>query len=407
MAELPLKRSSLLLEEGQPMKNPTLDRLHAASYPALAKAIRARKEAVLTRWQSAIVQCLPDADALTLDAVRDGLPEALEDLAESLDDSSDAPLRELLRESQTHGLCRFHQSFNLNELLIEYGVLRGILIEETLPELGRSVQPAEMAALDAALDELMRRGVIAFVTHQKRQIQSAADMESKYLAFLSHDMRGSLNGILLMVEVLHRELGGQKQFADSISDLEIMRQSIMDTVGTMDRFLQVERLRKGKVPLKLAKVDLKRFIRDLTAQFAIQATKKGLSLVSEFSGACEVHTDRNMVLLILQNLIANAIKYADKGTICLRLNSDPARCVISVIDEGPGIAPDRLGKLFEAFERGETFGEPGVGLGLAIARQAAEQIGATIRVDSTPGKGTAFHVEIPKIREDVSVEAAA
>jgi signal transduction histidine kinase len=192
-----------------------------------------------------------------------------------------------------------------------------------------------------------------------------------------------------------------------MSDLDIMRQSIMDTVGTMERFLQVERLRKGKVPLKVARVDLKRFIHDLIAQFALQAAGKGIGLTAEFKGVCEVNSDRNLILLILQNLIANAIKYSEKGTIRLRLDTERDRCVISVIDEGPGIAADRVGKLFDAFERGETFGEPGVGLGLTIAHQAAEQLGATIRVESTLGQGTAFHVEIPKTPGHASAGAAA
>jgi signal transduction histidine kinase len=390
------------------MKNPALDRLHTVAQPDLAKVLRARKEIILARWQKAVLHCLPDADALTLEGLRDGLPDALEDLAATLDDPSNYPLRDLLRESQSHGVCRFHQSFNLNELLIEYAALRGILIEELLLQLHRPIEPEEMAALDAGLDELMRRGVIAFVNHQKRQIQSAAEAQSKYLAFLSHDMRGALNGILLMVEVLSRELGDQRQFADSIGDLEIMRRSIMETVGTMDRFLQAERLRKGKVSLKVTRINLKRFIEDLADQFALQAAGKGLRIVVEAAGVCDVNSDREMILLVLQNLIANAIKYAEKGTIHLRVKSEVEGCIISVIDEGPGIEPDRLTKLFEPFERGETFGKSGAGLGLTIAHHAAEQLGATIRVESTPGIGSAFHLEIPRTpRQSHSTSDAA
>jgi signal transduction histidine kinase len=390
------------------MKNPALDRLHTVAQPDLAKVLRARKEIILARWQKAVLHCLPDADALTLEGLRDGLPDALEDLAATLDDPSNYPLRDLLRESQSHGVCRFHQSFNLNELLIEYAALRGILIEELLLQLHRPIEPGEMAALDAGLDELMRRGVIAFVNHQKRQIQSAAEAQSKYLAFLSHDMRGALNGILLMVEVLSRELGDQRQFADSIGDLEIMRRSIMETVGTMDRFLQAERLRKGKVSLKVTRINLKRFIEDLAGQFALQAAGKGLRIVVEAAGVCDVNSDREMILLVLQNLIANAIKYAEKGTIHLRVKSEVEGCIISVIDEGPGIEPDRLTKLFEPFERGETFGKSGAGLGLTIAHHAAEQLGATIRVESTPGIGSAFHLEIPRTpRQSHSTSDAA
>ncbi len=379
------------------MRNPNLDRLQGAAHPALAEAIRTRKETILHRWQEMVVQHLPDADKLTLEGLRNSLPRTLEELAASLEKPATAPLADLLRDSQSHGVCRYHQSYNLNELLMEYGLLRGILIEEMLQHLGRAVRPEEMATLCAGLDEVMRRGIMAFVQHQKRQMQAATDAQSKYLAFLSHDMRGSLNGILLMVEVLRRELKDQPQFAASMADLELMRRSIMDTVGTMDRFLQAERLNKGKVPLQMERIDLDHLVRDVAGQFALRAANKGLALRSEIQGACQITTDREMILLVLQNVIGNAIKYTQQGTIRLRLQTDAQRCVISVLDQGPGIPPDRLEAIFAPFERGETFGQSGVGLGLAIARQAAELMGATLRAESPPGQGAAFHLEIPLV----------
>src|SRR5256885_870021 len=82
-----------------------------------------------------------------------------------------------------------------------------------------------------------RRGAVEFAEHQAQQLQAAAESQAKYLAFLSHDLRGGLNGVLLMIEVLRRDLEAAGQFSQSLEDLETMKHSILDTVATMERFL--------------------------------------------------------------------------------------------------------------------------------------------------------------------------
>jgi signal transduction histidine kinase len=116
-------------------------------------------------------------------------------------------------------------------------------------------------------------------------------------------------------------------------------------------------------------------------------------------GQLEVTTDRELLALILQNLVANAVKYSAKGAVRVVSSGECAEgrvCRLSVLDEGPGIEPEKLNQLFGAFQRGETHGQPGSGLGLNIARQAADLLGAKLWADSTPGQGSAFHVELPK-----------
>jgi signal transduction histidine kinase len=93
------------------------------------------------------------------------------------------------------------------------------------------------------------------------------------MSFLSHDLRGGLNGVLLMIEVLRRDLSQQAQFASSVEDLDLMRRSILETVGTMDRFLHAERFRQGKVQVRPAPIDLAALAQEVTGQFAYQGPR--------------------------------------------------------------------------------------------------------------------------------------
>jgi signal transduction histidine kinase len=100
--------------------------------------------------------------------------------------------------------------------------------------------------------------------------------------------------------------------------------------------------------------------------------------------------------MILQNLVGNAVKYANRGEVRIAVGSGARDiCRVSVIDQGPGIAPERLQQMFQAFSRGETHGQQGNGLGLSIARQAAELLGAKLWAESKVGDGTVFHLDLP------------
>ena len=128
---------------------------------------------------------------------------------------------------------------------------------------------------------------------------------------------------------------------------------------------------------------------------ALQAADKGLTLQID-RGPCPTVSDRELVGMILQNLLANAIKYTTRGTVRVAAKTTDDGCLVSVSDQGQGIPQDKLGELFGAFTRGDTHGQPGVGLGLSIARQAADVLGAKLWAESTVGEGSTFHLHLPR-----------
>jgi signal transduction histidine kinase len=111
-------------------------------------------------------------------------------------------------------------------------------------------------------------------------------------------------------------------------------------------------------------------------------------------------SDVSLLTLVLHNLLGNAVKYSSTGKIqvaaCHVPDRDDICWVLSVSDQGPGIPPDNLSHLFNAFRRGDTFGKPGVGLGLSIASEATRLLGGKLEVESETGKGSVFRLMLPR-----------
>lgn len=378
------------------LDNTTLDLLKFESFPDLAAAVRKRSHEVLERWQRTVRQRLPGADALTIAQLRNAVPNVLAQMAETLESEDPGRIEELHEASAAHGEMRFHQSYNLDDVLVEYGLLRPILIDEVHQHIGRDLGIEELAVLNMGIDTAMRRSATQFAAYQGRKLQTANEAHSKYLSFLSHDLRVGLNGILLTSEVLSQELAGQNQHSESLNDLDVMRRSIMDTIATMDRFLHAERFRQGAVKPVETDVDVHALLGELCVSLGQHARAKGIELNVSVRSGVVYRTDRELLSLILSNLIGNGIKYTKTGAVTVTGDSidGTSNLRITVTDTGPGIAPSKLSQVFDAFTRGETHGQPGSGLGLAIARQAAELIGATITAQSTLGAGSTFIVEL-------------
>ncbi|MDB5296046.1 MAG: histidine kinase, partial [Phycisphaerales bacterium] len=176
-------------------------------------------------------------------------------------------------------------------------------------------------------------------------------------------------------------------------------QAILDTMGGMGRLLQAERLRHQTAGPKVGPVRLHELSWDVAGQFARQAEQKGVALAVEVPADATVTSEGELVRLVLQNLVANAVKYSGRGTVRVRAerqgNGRKGGWALSVSDEGPGIAPEHLTRIFEAFRRGEMHGQQGVGLGLAIASRAAKLLSAGLTVESTVGKGATFRLALP------------
>lgn len=367
-------------------------------FPQVAKALRECSVAVLERWEAECRKALPDADELTLTQLRDHLPIVIDELVERLQSDPHDPAGQLDQAYRLHGDKRFQQKYRIDELVGEYEILRKIAVEEVNGRLGRCLYADEGVAFHAGIDHAVRRSVLAYVQHLTAQLKATDDLQTHYVSFLNHDLRGGMNGILLMVEVLKRELSSDPRFTEMRDDLDAMRRAVLDSVATMDRFVFAHRLSRGKHQPRFAPFAILPVLNDLISHLAHAGRERVVTFYFDAQDDVTVSSDRELVTLILQNLLNNTIKHAKRGGGAVQITvkrTDPAHCLITIADQGPGISADQYGNIFTLSLDAPTQGKKAVKLGLPVAKMAADLIGAKISGQSSGTAGSTFKLEIP------------
>jgi signal transduction histidine kinase len=238
-----------------------------------------------------------------------------------------------------------------------------------------------------------------------------ADGTRKYLAFVSHELNNNLGGLLCCLHALRNQVAADNIDRHAVGDMLYNAiQVVQDTVSATSRFLHVERARHIGSPPDPAPVRLYELALRLTVQFSPQAQQKGLALRSDVPRDAAVVSNRELIFLVLQNLVGNAVKFSHSGTVRIGADLDhqtDAVTALWVSDEGPGIPPQQLVHIFRAFRRGKPDAAAadeaasvcpfpaGVGLGLTVANEAARLLGARLKVISLPDRGATFSLVFP------------
>lgn len=238
------------------------------------------------------------------------------------------------------------------------------------------------------------------------QARAADRARMLFLANMSHELRTPLNAILGFSDLLRREAGLSAKQAEA---LDIISRNGSELLAWIEDILDIAKLETGHGQLEITTVDLIELVSDVMKITRASAEEKGLNLLSEWSGV-PVHlirTDTLKLRQILVNLVSNAIKYTDTGSVVLHTSAarldDAGRLGLKfeVQDTGIGIAPDDHGRIFEPFvQLSQPSSRKRSGLGLAICRRFARMMGGAIQVESAPGTGSTFRVEL-------AVEAAS
>lgn len=228
-------------------------------------------------------------------------------------------------------------------------------------------------------------------------------MKADFVASVSHELRTPLTSIAGSLGLLAGGAGGA--LPDRASRLvDIAHKNSERLVRLINDILDIEKLDAGKMVFKNAQIDLN----DMAAQ-AVAANKPyadrydvGIRLVVPERSSM-IWADPDRLMQVLANLISNAAKFSSKGdTVEVRIERGDNAHVVHVIDQGSGIAPDFIDKLFHRFAQADSSDarqKEGTGLGLAIVNEIVKRLGGKITVDSTPGKGSIFSVSLPAIRE--------
>lgn len=232
------------------------------------------------------------------------------------------------------------------------------------------------------------------------QAEQANRTKSVFLANMSHELRTPLNAILGFSHLLRDRVSSQ----DQRQDLDVINRSGEHLLTLINDLLDVAKIEAGRTELVLAPCDLKSLVMDVLDMMRGRAEEKLLGLALEESPGVPryVLADAARLREVLINLLGNAIKYTEHGSITLRSSAQPVgpaermRLRFEIEDTGVGIVAEDQERIFKPFEQvARPSRQKGTGLGLAITRHLVELMGGTIRVESTPGKGSWFRVEIP------------
>ncbi len=237
-------------------------------------------------------------------------------------------------------------------------------------------------------------------------------LKDEFLANTSHELRTPLNGIVGIAEGLIEGAAGD-QNAETLDNLRMVLTSGHRLAALINDILDFSKLREGKVSIQLAPLDLHPAADIVSRLLTPLATQKGLSLENRVPHDLpSVLADESRLQQVLTNLVGNAIKFTDSGGVVIEAGTDDGaggdNVWIAVQDTGPGIAERDHQRIFNAFEQGDGSTERthgGTGLGLSITRRLVELHGGTIKLASSPGKGSRFTVSLPKVTEAAQEKA--
>lgn len=249
-------------------------------------------------------------------------------------------------------------------------------------------------ALTQANELLERR--VAERTAEAQEAQRAAEeanrSKTRFLAAASHDLLQPLNAARLFVAAL-----GERRLAPESRALVRQAAAALDSVeDLLEALLEISRMDAGAITPEVVDIALADILEPLREEFAPFARRRGLAYVVEPTAA-HVRTDPRLLRRILQNLISNALRYTDAGEVRVSAQAGEGSVLLSVRDTGPGIPAEAHDLIFEEFRRLDQPGrERGMGLGLAIVRRAARMLGHRLALESAPGAGSTFSIELPR-----------
>lgn len=254
--------------------------------------------------------------------------------------------------------------------------------------------------LQRLVDErtIQLRGEVAAHDAARARAEDADRAKSEFLAMMSHEVRTAMNGVLGML----RSLGRGRLQARQKAQLDVALASGESLMGLLNSILDHAKLEGGMVALEESPFELGSLLKDVELLMGPIADEKGLTLHVHGPMDPETHLlgDAGKLRQILFNLVSNALKFTQTGDVVLsahRLDAQ-GRFRFSVKDSGKGIAPDAVERIFAPFEQEDAqtarhFG--GTGLGLSISRRLAGLMGGTLGVESRPGQGSTFYLDLP------------
>ncbi|MCA1594673.1 MAG: HAMP domain-containing histidine kinase [Acidobacteria bacterium] len=361
----------------------------------LAELIRRESDTLLAEWRQEVRQ-LPIAEHLDVPTLNDHLLELLEELGCELEASSDETMIGAgLKECPViHGLERLRSGFDIEEVVAEYNALRSI-IQNLAERHGLSLHGKANHIVNRVIDGSIGLAVKTYATQKAVEVQQRRE---EHLSFVAHDLRTPLSAIATAAQLLGTNYTGGAKDEQAANLLEIVQRNVNRMNALVVKVVQEETNLKANAEGKLERreVKLRALVENLINDLQPLAGTLNTKLTNHISEELTAFADPNLLTLVFQNLISNAIKYTPNGEVSVRASEikegGAVECWVS--DNGAGIPADRLEKVFEKLETDPDRKE-GMGLGLAIVKQIVEAHDGQVSVTSQLGEGATFRFTLP------------
>lgn len=272
-------------------------------------------------------------------------------------------------------------------------LLGGVLLKHQV-----NVRTRELQEINREMEARIERRT-AQLAEAMEKAKEADRLKSAFLATMSHELRTPLNSIIGFTGIILQGLAGPLN-EEQKKQLGMVQNSARHLLALINDVLDLSKIEAGELKLSKQEFDLRESLRKVFQMVAPMAEKKGLAMSLELDdGVSQITADQRRLEQILLNLLNNAIKFTEKGSVKVACICDGNEYLVSVSDTGIGIKPEEIPTLFQPFHQidtGLTRKHEGTGLGLSICKKLITMMGGTIHVTSRWGEGSTFTVRFPK-----------
>jgi signal transduction histidine kinase len=355
----------------------------------LFEVLAARRSDVMLLWTTQVRNTLAPEDTSAIE-LTNHIPRFLDEIVAALTLDAGLPSGSPTAPVETntaagHGAQRLRLGFSLDAIIREYGLLRDAIVEVAR----HSLVELTFRELQIVFDCIIGGIAHAVSEYTRRRDAEFTRQANEHFAFVAHELRNPLSAATMAFQLLKAQ--GHFPTGRPTSALE---RGLRRTSELIDQTLQTARATAG-IDLRREATTLSALIDDAVLGALPEAESKAITIRVAIAQDATMSLDVRLVRSALVNLVLNGVKYTHKqSTIELRAGITEGKVLIEVEDCCGGIAPETIEKAFAPFMRFDK-SQKGFGLGLAIARQAAEAHGGTIYVKNLPGKGCVFLLELP------------
>jgi signal transduction histidine kinase len=351
---------------------------------SLYELLRTRRAAIIDRWQRRVQETLGAEDLSRAELV-DSMPAFLKELTVALGPRTDGALPDESDAAPAHGSQRYRTGFDVGEVIREYGLLGDVMLE-LVADMDETLALGEVRVLLTSLHTGAAEAVLEYV---RRRDDEARQQNARHLGFVAHELRSPLGAASTALDIVRRTLEHAPARAVQLLDRSLSRLREL-----IDHVLVAGKLEAGVEP-QYGPVAVDDLVRTVEADALPQAEDRGMTLEVEVQDGLVVEGDTRLLLSAVGNLVRNAVKFSKPGGIVrIRARSTDDVVAVEVEDSCGGLPDGTAAELFEPFvQRGAD--RSGLGLGLAIVRQAVEAHGGQVDVRNLPGRGCVFSARLP------------